>query len=208
MYRDIDEATRAQGEMHIRRAHAYTEFRRCSAPIVGAIVAATDENWLVTIAVAADMATDGLDGRDARKGAKILGIPTSPEGAVEDPKADKALADNLMRGLVSRYLRQKDFGSAAIMGINLGVSHWRDGKMAENRRLIEETGVNSDALKAIPINKLKTATQMAASLAALQSSDKRTRRAAVWAFTAGTLIGVIGERQYHTRVQKLIANRS
>lgn len=203
MHRDIDEATRLRGEAYIKRAHDLTHLRSDISPYVETVIASTDEDLAVTALVAGIMATDGGDGYYARKGAALLGIPTSAEGAVEDPEADKRLVNAIMRGLIARWCRQGDFRSAAIMSVNLAASHWRDERMAKNRALVTESGLDSGMLKAIPTNKFKTALQMESVLVAM-SSQGRTRRKALQAFTAGTFTGMVGERQYRRNVHKLL----
>ncbi len=207
MHTVTSETDRARGETLINRAHALTEFRRRSAQPIGSI-AAGDGNVVAAVATGAVMATDGFDGKYAREGAELLDIPTSPEGAIADPEADKALIDGIMRGLLARFIRQRDYFSAAIMGVNLAASHWRDGNMAEHRALVEEHGIAPRMLKAIPTNKVKAAGQMAASLAAISSDNKQMRRSALWVFSAATFTGIIGERQYRRRVRKLIKNNT
>lgn len=208
MYEDIDEATRLRGEAYVKRAHDLTHFRSDISPYIETVIASTDEDLAVTAFVAGVMATDGGDGYYARKGSALLGIPTSAEGAVEDPEADKRLVNAIMRGLIARWCRQGDFGAAAIMGANLAVSHWRDERMADNRALVTEVGLDSDMLKAISTNKLKTALQMESILVAMSSGEGRTRRKALQVFTAGTFTGVVGERQYRRNVQKLLKQYS
>lgn len=206
MYREAVEIDRERGEAHIARAHALTEFRRQSAPPVEAM-AAGNGNVLAAVATGAVMTTDAFDGRYARQGAELLGIPTSPEGALEDPRADKAVVDGIMRGLLARYIRQRNYLSALVMGANLAASHWRDGNMAKDRALVEEHGVDSEMLKAISTNKTKAAGQMVAGLAAIGSDNARVRRGALGAFSAATFTGIIGERQYRNRIHKLIKSK-
>lgn len=208
MYREGDETTLRKGIMYVERAHELTHFRSEVSPYIETVIATTDEDLAVTALVASVMATDGADGYYARKGAALLGVPPSEKGAVEDPEADKQLANAIMRGLIARWCRQKDFGSAVIMAVNLAASHWRDKRMSENRALVTEAHLDPQMLKAIPTNKLKTALQMKASLVAMSSSKGRTRRRALRTFMAGTLTGIAGEYQYRRNVQKLLKDNT
>jgi len=204
MYREPDEMMVRKGTAYVERAHGLTQFRSDVSPYIETAIAATEEDLAVTALVAGVMATDGADGYYARKGAALLGVPPSEEGAIKDPEADKQLANVIMRGLIARWCRQRDFGSAAIMAANLAASHWRDKRMSENRVVVTESHLNPQMLKAIPTNKLKTALQMKAGLVAMSSNKGRTRRRALWTFTAGTLTGIAGEYQYRRNVQKLL----
>lgn len=201
----MEPAVHAEGERLLERANFLTDFRCRAAPFLGIAIAVTDENLPVTVAVGTTMATDMQDGRDARKGARLLGIPTPPEGAEKDPAADKALVNGITTGLFGRFARQKDFGSMAILGTNIIASQWRDIKMTENRQRVKSNNLDPETLKALPINKLKTALQMSACIIALQSKNRRTRHKALRAFTAGTIIGILGERQYRKHIDTALA---
>src|SRR5690606_38510065 len=103
------------------------------------------------------MITDALDGIDARKGAALLGTETTPAGAISDPAADKKLTNGLLLGLTGRFIRQRDYLSASVVVSNYVITQLRDKRMARNRQLISDYGLNPDELKAKKINKIKMA---------------------------------------------------
>lgn len=203
----LDPATTARGEMFIRWAFKATNLRADSAIPLGLAVATTDENWPVAIAAAGSMATDAVDGMLARKGATMLGIDTSSEGAVKDPQADKDLMNGLMAGLCFRYLRQLRPLSAAVVGANYLASQYRDRRMSEDRALVVSHQLDPKQLKAIHINKAKMGIQSAAVEALISPLTRKTpyRVKALAVLSLGTATGWIGERIFRQRTLALIA---
>lgn len=194
---------RIRGEMLMHRADDLTEFRALTSPFVGVGIALTHSEYFVTAAVLAEIYTDYKDGSDARKGADILGVETSVDGAIEDPKADKILANSLMLGHLCRFVRRKDPVGAAIVAGNYFISRRRDDNMQNDRDLAIEHGVDP---KAIPINKLKFLLQMVGNtmLSSPLSRNKRIRMIGLSALSGGTAIGLVGERIFRRRVQNAI----
>jgi phosphatidylglycerophosphate synthase len=190
-------------------ADALTEFRSKTAPILGVVIAATNENTTLTALTAGSMATDYFDGMAARKGAELARTKTRPEGAVEDPGADKDLVNALAVGLVGRYVRQKRFVSAAVLGLNHLVTQPRDKRMDANRAAIVDHDLDKDKLKAIKINKLKTAGQFGSLLVLMSpaAEQKSVRAKAVAAYSVSTILGLIGEQNVRIDVQRAIAQK-
>lgn len=192
-----------RGVYLMERANRWTALRHDTSPIVGFAIAATDDTIWTSIATAAEIYSDYKDGKDARAGAALLGIETSLEGALSDPEADKVLVNSIMIGLFARYIRHRDFAGAAVVGANYYVSRWRDGNMEKNRALALLNNVDP---KAIYINKVKTALQLASELALTgpASRNKACRNIGLVALSCGTALGVIGERVFRGRVKKAI----
>ncbi|GEM_PF-5477895 len=197
---------RHRGTLLMDAADALTNFRYHTGPCFDVMIGATDENPVVTAAEAIEVFTEAADGSLARRGAKLLGVPTRPEGAVKDPQADKRFANAIMRGLVVRFIRQKDYTSAAVAASNFVVSQWRDARMAADRQRVQNSRIDPEALKAIKINKTKTALQLTASLAATHYRDRRVRRGALLLMSLGTAVGVAGEYIYRRKINELIDN--
>ncbi len=201
MSEGLSSEDRQRGQHLMARANALTDFRIESAPVLGAIIAATNESWITTAAFGVEAYTDWQDGNDARKGAKILGIVTTIAGAIKDQKADKDLVNNVLLGLTARFIRQDDYTSSAILGANYAVLRWRDKKMAEDRQLALEHGIDP---KAILINKVKTDFLLGgeAILSSPPAKNRLYRTIGLGVLTAGTALGVAGERIFNRRVRR------
>ena len=195
-----------RGRELMQHAHELTAFREDTSPIIGVALAVTDSTYLTTGAILYEVYTDYKDGEEARRGAALLGTETSVEGALNDPAADKTLANSLMLGHMVRFLRQRNPLGAAILAANYIASKQRDAKMKDNRELAVEYGLDP---KAIPINKVKFAAQMAGNLLLSSpfSRKKLIRRVGFSALTGGTLVGMVGERLFRNRVRKAIAEK-
>jgi phosphatidylglycerophosphate synthase len=196
-------ADQIRGEALMRRADDLTAFRQDTSPIIGLALAVTDSEYLTTAAILGEVYTDYKDGSEARKGAAILGVETSIEGAIEDPKADKTLANSLMLGLIVRFIRHKNIPDAAVVAANYIASKNRDRNMQENRDLALEHNLDP---KALPINKVKFLAQMVGNLLLSSpfSRNKRVKQIGLTALTGGTIIGIVGERIFRNKVHKAI----
>lgn len=200
---DIGYQDAERGTYLMARADRLTAFRARSAPILGALLAVTDEGWVTTAAIAGEGYTDWQDGHDARAGAELLGIETTVEGALEDPAADKKLVNSLCLGLAVRFFRQGDYGGTAVLAANYAVTQWRDRRMAEDRLAAQASGVSP---KAIVINKAKTAFQLVGEgmLASPLAKKRFYRSVGLGVFSTGTALGVAGQQIFRNRVRNHI----
>lgn len=200
----IDAGRAVVGEYLMRRADMWTRVRKETSPILGAVIAGTDASWITTVAFIGEVATDTLDGLDARAGAKLLGIETTVKGALADPEADKILVNCTELGLGARFLRSGDYKSFGVLAVNYVVSQRRDNNMAVDRSLAALYGYDP---KAILPNKIKTGFQLTGLgiLVSPKSEDLRWRHLGLGIITAGTVLGIVGQRMYRHRVRNYAA---
>lgn len=202
---DPDHVTE-RGEALIRRADRLTHLRATLSPYLGEAVALTDEHWATSGANALMLYSDWADGHKARKGSDMLGIPTTTEGAIKDPKADKIFINSMLGGLASRYVRQGDFLSAGIVGINFVATIIRDRNIAADRTFALSHDLDP---KAIPINKLKMDFQAIGIqvLTTPYAKQAKVRRAALGVLTLGTCVGIYGQRTFRRKLLAQYAER-
>src|SRR5690606_5597927 len=107
--------------------------------------------------------TDLQDGRTAKKAQQLLNTdrPLS-DGAIEDPKADKAFRNALTLGMEVRAAREGDIKTLAVLSLKKEVDRQRDARMAHNRELAEK--YTDVGVGAIQTNRIKTAIEMAGML--------------------------------------------
>lgn len=191
----------------MRRADMWTDLRANTAPLVGALIASTEESWRNVGIETAEYITDFLDGRDAKSGATKLGIPTSVEGKIKDPLADKALTNGIAGGLTMRYIRRGQMHEAVTTGVNMLALAVRDRRQEKHRNRALEANVDPAA---ISINRAKTALQ-GISLTALEipqiARSSRLRWLALGAFTTSTIMGIYGEKKFGASVEQQIKSK-
>ncbi|GAC1386592.1 MAG: hypothetical protein NVS1B7_4060 [Candidatus Saccharimonadales bacterium] len=206
MEQNQQDARIAKGTQLLTRANQLTKFRSITSPYLGIATACLNESWMVCAADVAEITTDILDGHEARRGAHLLGTETTAEGATDDPKADKRFINAKLGGLGIRYLRQRDFTAASIVGVNLGISLYRDRKMEQDRSLVKLYNCNPEVLKASKINKSKMAIQTAGviMLSSPLTREKSLRKRGLAILTVGTVFGLAGEAAYRRTVHRLI----
>lgn len=194
-------------ELYQSLGDGLTNAREQLAPVVGGALALTEPNWPVTAFAALTQLTDMADGRLVRKAAALRGYGIQTDGAEQDPRADRKLTNAEIGGLAIRALRAGDTRAGAVLGANLLVSQWRNTRMEQNRQAIKDNGLDPHELRAIKINKTKMWLQSLAltTLASPLSRHKKVRTGALITLSAGTATGVIGERIFRNRVQRLIA---
>jgi len=197
----ISNSAHKTGEFLMRRADRLTKFRSETSPALGAILGGTDEMWETTILFGAEVLSDGLDGMDARAGAKLLGIETTDQGAIDDPAADKVLVNSTLLGLGSRYLRRQDYLGFGVLSLNYAVNKWwRDPRMAENREEALKIGYDP---KAILSNKAKTAILLSGLgiLVCPLAKQEQYKKIGLGLVSLGTITGIAGEKVFRRRVQ-------
>lgn len=83
-------------------------------------------SWKFGIAVGALLATDAIDGKIARFGAKIAGRETRPEGGIKDHDSDHKTFRNLAAGMAINAFRNRHIGYGAMTLGSLAVNVTRD----------------------------------------------------------------------------------
>ncbi|MEK9195765.1 MAG: HAD-IIIA family hydrolase [Patescibacteria group bacterium] len=144
--------------------------------------------------------TDTFDGIAVRHARSLAELPPT-DGPSRDPEADRRLAYGLAIANTVRALKSKDFATATVMAVNIGVSYVRDHHMKKLRAEAEEKGLPVDAIK---INKNKTTLQALSSVA-LTSDFTNTsgrRRIALATYSTGTALGLIGLYQYRSQIRE------
>jgi phosphatidylglycerophosphate synthase len=189
-------------------ADRLTDFRALSAPFIGAAIAVTNSELLLTGIASGSAATDAADGIYARRAEAILGRPVSTDGNEADPAADRKFVYSMLGGLVVRLLRRGHPEQAAIVATNIAASIIRNDRMAITRSRIAEYNIwqqhvnpqNPELIssKAIGINKVKTLLHKTAGLVLISPLSRRPkiRTAAIFGLTVGTILGEIGERMF------------
>lgn len=186
-------------------ADRLTAVREQSAPVLAAAVGLSRETWVVTAAVGASMLTDFLDGYYAKKATMVRGFDVPTDGGETDPRADHKLMQGLFTGLAVRALRQGRWLSSGLLASTLVVSNLRDARMDENRRRVNDLGLDRRELRANKFNKVKMFAQSlgAAALVSPLGRHCPVKSAALAAVTAGTISGLVGERKFRQKVDKL-----
>lgn len=196
----INELRQKTGELLIWGGNVATKFRDKTSPYYGVYVALTEESLESTIFYGVEVASDGLDGTLVRSGSKLLGIDTTDEGAIADPKADKKLVNSTELGLVFRYIRHQDYTGFAVLAVNYVVSKWRDQRMQNDRDLALQMDYDP---KAIGVNKVKSGLQFLGQsiLVSRLAKQELYKKIGLGIISAGTILGVVGENIYRGRVQ-------
>lgn len=194
----------SQGLALIEEADRLTQLRYDLSPILGIGLALTDSTVLTSIVSAQLIVTDWEDGKKARQGAELAGTETTLDGAINDPAADRRLSLSSTIGLAARFFRQGNYGGSAIMTANATAGIWRERRMKINRALALEHKLDP---KAIAINKAKFALIMTGNfvLGSPLTKNRTCRRLGFAALSAGTAVGIIGERVFRNRISNAIA---
>ena len=198
-----------RAELYQQLGDGLTNAREQLAPVVGGAIAATEPNWGVAAFAALTQLTDMGDGYFVRKAAALRGYGIQTDGAEQDPRADRKLTHAEIGGLAIRALRSGDKQSAAVLGANLLVSQWRNQRMEQNRQAIKDNDLHPHELRANKINKAKMWLQSLAltTLASPLARHKTVRNGALLTLSAGTATGVVGERVFRSKVQRLLAEK-
>ncbi len=191
-----------------RRADIATNFRLATAIPVGLAIGATEPNWPVTVLDTVAWLTDASDGHDAGRARELApGLPRTA-ASFRDPLADKLKYYSGLGGIMARAIRQEDPITGVVVGANMVVSAVRDKAIAHDRQLASayrKFGVSGDA---IGINKRKTQIQGVSSvvLASPLSRSPVVRRVALAGLSAGTILGVFGQRKFRRTIHQQIAD--
>ncbi|HEY5667527.1 MAG TPA: CDP-alcohol phosphatidyltransferase family protein [Candidatus Saccharimonadales bacterium] len=163
-YRRIQRGNRLQ-----RSADALCHARRIGGLAVGTLNLFTPygRTLAATAAVMTVYATDKLDGMLARRGANLLGRPTTPEGKKLDQSVDKQTHLSIAGSqAIQAYMRGQWVFGTVIMG-NLIVQRWRDGIVNSKRELAAQVALATGEpihTGSIPSSQRKLAAQAAADI--------------------------------------------
>ena len=231
MFRNSPEGSRLAAEhranRRFRNADRLTDLRLKGSVPHGLFMLAKGRSWVGSIADATLWATDKRDGQEARAGEKIMtdfNTSISPDSGVEpitrpdsngktdDPKADRLKTYASYAAIAGNAVRERNWRKLAVIGLVTGATVWRSHRQQKNRETVEahqdefiEHGIEID-VGAIAINKYKLL-GIAVGSTIENSPLARNRRVSNFGMATvvgATVLGEIGERQYHSSVQSAL----
>lgn len=143
-----------------RTANGLSYTRMIAGPILFAHIArGRYRSWKTASAIGLLAASDGLDGRLARKALTYDPSAASEHGAWADQMADKVLTHAIIGGLATNAFREGSIAKGSTLLANQAVQAVRDVLVTKVRRQATEHGVST---KAKGLGKLKAAVLMGA----------------------------------------------
>ncbi len=193
----VHEALRLQ-----QKADNLTAIRKDYSEVVGCAVAVSKRNWPTFLGGCILALTDVLDGRLAKKAQSIVGVNKPlTNGGSEDPSADKILRSSMTNGVTARASREGDLPSLVFFNIKSWADGFRDSRMEHNRQLA--TKYTDIGVSALPINRAKTVLELGGVLLHINpaSEERSVRHFSLALIGLGTVLGLVGERQYAHQVE-------
>lgn len=195
-----------EARKHQKRADMATGARLVGALPVSTYLALTERKWSSSIVNAALWASDSYDGYEAKKGRRKWRQMPRTKLSKLDPFSDKEQQYGNASAILVRALREKDMATSIVAGLFIGVSAFRDYRMAKTRALAAEHDISTDAIAINRAKTLLTAIDEAALLSPL-AENQTARRVMLAGLVASAALGVVGERQFNHQVNQAIINQ-